>query len=1231
MSDALSRTDVVEAFDAAVSWWHSQLDEEIADHTDAGGHPDRPTTARDYFREERGFDDATIGGWRLGWAPPDGGLYDHLHEEGFDEEVIAATGLFCENAPEKELWRGRYVFPYFAPDGTADYAIARTTGSKGGGAADYDGHPEDFLAGKYAKVAHTHDNVPLSEPILGRHTLADADEVVVAEGIADAITASEAGYAVLSPVTKEFKREHFDAVVDAVEQHNIGRVYVAPDAELARFAEIDSDDVPAEPDNIYEAVNIPTVAPGPGGGLRTANYLCEEGIDARLVELPRPSADKVDLDDYLQGWADSLDAALASAKPPQQHPKYDAATATQSVEEESSGDGNVPDSAGAEDGFDDTGLPAGAGGLYALGLGDVNPDLTEGYRGKNPLGHTGESETYFVVREHPETDDLIATDYKRPGNPRYNGLTYLLVEIDERPVEAPMGELSPAETWEAWAEARQRGLLDGDDVIPTKALEHIARERELYDFDALPDGVDELPAKAHNRSLWWVKNEWAEDSLDLDDDEEATARTNRYRHSYDPRTWEDVRYIYADDKERGRAAARSLLGDRYDLMTVAGTEELQVYDPSTGTYTDETGDLRGEIYDGLGEEWSTHELNEITAGLRQKNIVQPQELNGTGIDDPHICVKNGVLNPLTRELKDHSPEYHFVDRVPVTFDPDADTVPHEEFVDDLVDREADKKALFEMVGHALMPDANERYKKFLILTGDADNGKSAFYARVKAVLDGPNGEENNTSSVKLAKLAQNRFSVNSMYGSMANIAGEIDGKKIRNTAQIKDITGGDPTEIEPKGKESFFDTINTTLMFAANDPPIIGERDKEAIATRIVPINLPFAFVDNPDGPMEKEAADEAELEARLDTPEALSGLLNLALDGIERLEDNGGDVSLPEPPEERLRMYERTADPMREFGERCLENSPGDYVVKADVTTIYKEFAAAEGYEVGTNIGSVLHGVLRGVPSLNYTESRPENPDYADTDLPLRGWDERKFVVDRVTLTEEGMKYAEAAGLVVEEGEEDAVAEDDLPLTPAEVEISAGISDRSEAPPVRATVAAVWENRYGKPVAELVGENDSIDLQIVGYDTPEQTPLSGGAEYRLEGLRGRNPDGEEPYLELRPTTTVTKLNAADEDGEDTSDADADGDTAEAAADGGEAAVAPELPPEDAEGFRADARRLAWILDGSASMTKTEIRNQAKAEFDMNLGRAGKVLEKAVEKTRLIEQVDEDGDEYRVG
>jgi P4 family phage/plasmid primase-like protien len=1155
MSRNVDRDDAVAAFDAAVTWWHDQLDEEIADHADTGTHPDRPSTARDYFETVRGFDADTIAEWRLGWAPADGGLYDHLRGEGFEDATIRATGLFCEDSHDP-LWRGRYIFPYFSADGTAEYAIARCTGSKGGGRAGYGGHPNDFLAGKYAKVAHTRENVPLSEPILGLHTLADAEEVVVAEGIADAITASEAGYAVLSPVTKEFKSDDYDAVVAAIQEHGVERAYVTPDAELAGFAEIDSDDVPESPDHASEAINIPTVAPGPGGGLRTANYLREQGIDARLVTLPRSGLGKVDLDDYLHGWADDLAAPIASAKPPEQHPQFDAATATQAVGEDADTDGEPTATSTAADGRHDDADVAhtGASGLFALDVGDVNPGLEAGYRGKNPLGHVGDSETYFVVREHPDTGDLIATDYKRPGEPRYTGVTYLLVEIGERPVEAPMGELSPAETWAAWSEARERGLLAPDDVIPAKALEHIARKRDLWDFAEVPDDA-EVPVGARNRALGWVNGEWADETdAELDDHGNATARTGRRRIDATPHDWQTVRYIYEESKAHGREAARTLLSDRYEFMTLEGGDSLRVYDPETGVYTEDTSEVRGEIYDGLVEWWSTHELNEIQAGLRQHDVVKPQAVDAADDPRPLICVQNGVLDPLARELHDHSPEYHFTTRVPVAYDADADTEPYEKFLDSLVERDADRKAMVEMVGHALLPDANQRYKKFLILTGDTDNGKSQFYSRVEALLNGPDGQESNTAAVKLDKLTENQFSKNSMYGSLANIAGEIDGKKIRKTADLKDITGGDEVEIEPKGRDSFFDTINSTLMFAANDPPIVGERDKQAIASRIVPIELPYTFVDEPEGPLEKERKPERELAERLEAPEALSGFLSLALDGIARLEANHGDVSLPEAEHERLRKYERSADPMREFGERCLENAEGDYVVKADVTTIYKEYATSQGHEVSENVGRILHNVLRGVPDLNYTDSRPVAPDYSDTSLPLRGWDDRKWVISRVTLTEEGLEYAEQAGLITEEdGDTDAADEAELAdLEPGFANVRVTVAEKFDDHPE-------WQAGKGHVVDD--------DGNIAPYIAEGTDPLASVEEGDTVSLRRAKVE-DRKGVETLVLSGVTEASTLQQGTVETETAAADGGTTTAS--GGDSG-----PPADAQGRRPDAQRLA--------------------------------------------------------
>jgi len=774
-----------------------------------------------------------------------------------------------------------------------------------------------------------------------------------------------------------------------------------------------------------------------------------------------------------------------------------------------------------------------------------------------------------VRREYQKTVDGNATVPSVERLKNHGLLPTEYVDIDELRSD---DSLSGKQKWQAWSNARETGKVGENSIVPDAALEYLARKEGWYDFSNIPDDAP-LPPKAHNKALGWVKNTWWEpETHGYNEDAEATVRN--YKSAVgDVFSWEDVRYIYDNaTKNEARKAARDLLSERYDLMTLDSGETLHVYNADTGIYTDDTAILRAEIYDGLGDKWARKEKNEIVAGLRQQNTVHPSELNGRRtFDQPHICVKNGVLNLFTGELKPHDPEYYFVDRVPVDYDENADTEPYENFLDELTGREKDKEVMLEMVGHAIVPDAHERkWKNFLILTGDSDNGKSVFYDRVRDLLDGPNGEEENVASVTLSKMSENDFSKHSMYGHMANIAGEVNGKKIRKTADIKDITGGDKMELEPKGRDSFFDTVNTTLMFAANDPPIIGERDKKAIATRIVPVELPHTFTEDPSKPHEKQKKSESELESELATPEALSGLLNLALDGIQRLKENDGDVTLPESRMERLERYEQTADPMKEFGKDCLTNSAEDYLVKADVTTVYEEYASDKGHELGSNTHDNLHEALRGMHGLDYTQSYPGNPDYEDTSLPLRGWDKRKYVVDRMSLTETGLEYAEAAGLV----ESDTADTGQRYIT----DVSAGMHTE----PLCATLAEEIE-----PPEWLQGKGHLVDGEggLMPYEVEAGTPLAGVQKDEtvlIENVKVENRDGVLTAVLSGITEVTTETD--DEPLSPVAD-DAQTDLANTATDGGEletpkAKVAQHIQNRCEKGDTVSVAKIASKIEG---------------------------------------------------
>jgi hypothetical protein len=490
-----------EAFADAVDWFHSQLHRDISDlgltYVDDDGGEQTVETPREWFREVRGWSDATIDDKRLGWASPSRtGLLDHLMREGYDRDAILGTGLFTEDL--RPLWQGRFVFPYVDANGQPVYAISRATGDEGGGAVGYDGHPDDGLSGKYAKPAHTKEYARVEEPIFGLDSVEDGQPVLITEGIADAITAQQAGYACISPVTTRFKREDREALHEVLEGNDVPHAYVVQDAERP------TNDVDEE-----GRLTLTQVGEGLSGALDTAAYLTDcdndndnvydnvydndNAVDARVAELPGPNLglDKVDLDDYLREWATDgdLSAVLAGAKPAREHPAYDPQDAAIDA-----ADRDRPDPLAKSD--SDEGTSA----LFDLDIRDVT-GLDADYRGTSPLGHHGESETYFVIIEKRD----VAFDHKYKV--AYNALTYLLADAGERSPNDPNGRLDDSEVFSAWIHAKREGLIPDDDPVPRRALRHVAVEHGHCERDEIEDGW-KFPSDAYDDALDTLEDEY---------------------------------------------------------------------------------------------------------------------------------------------------------------------------------------------------------------------------------------------------------------------------------------------------------------------------------------------------------------------------------------------------------------------------------------------------------------------------------------------------------------------------------------------------------------------------------------------------------------------------------------------------------------------------------------------------------------------------------------------------
>jgi hypothetical protein len=165
------------------------------------------------------------------------------------------------------IWKNRIIFPYWR-GGKAVYFIARATEKTSKIKTKND---EWVDAPKYIKLK-SNDYI-LNDYFYGEDYGNKSGDLFITEGVTDCIAAIQAGMNCISPVTVRFKKDDYPKMLNLC--RGAERLNVVNDNEKNES--------------------------GLKGALDTVRFLCKNGIDARIVTLPRdPSQEKVDLNDYLK-------------------------------------------------------------------------------------------------------------------------------------------------------------------------------------------------------------------------------------------------------------------------------------------------------------------------------------------------------------------------------------------------------------------------------------------------------------------------------------------------------------------------------------------------------------------------------------------------------------------------------------------------------------------------------------------------------------------------------------------------------------------------------------------------------------------------------------------------------------------------------------------------------------------------------------------------------------------
>jgi putative DNA primase/helicase len=305
------------------------------------------------------------------------------------------------------------------------------------------------------------------------------------------------------------------------------------------------------------------------------------------------------------------------------------------------------------------------------------------------------------------------------------------------------------------------------------------------------------------------------------------------------------------------------------------------------------------------------------------------------------------------KLHDHDPDIFEVAQLPVKYDPKATCPEFDKYLDTTLEPEI-HPLVEELFGYALIADT--RFEKAAMLTGGGSNGKGVFLDTLTALL----GSEN-VSSVALQDLEEQRFKAAELYGKLANIFADLDVRAMQSSTMFKTIVTGDEITAERKFQQPFKFRPYARMFYSCNELP--ESRDVTYAFYRRWLI-IPFART------FEKGKDADLSLRDKLTGPEELSGILNRALQGLQRLFEQGYFTE-PAEVQDALKQYQRQNDTVTAFIEEQCTLGPTESITKQAFYLAYKTWCMDQGLKFESQ-KRLKYALERAVPHLD--EYRPTN-----------------------------------------------------------------------------------------------------------------------------------------------------------------------------------------------------------------------------------------------------------------
>jgi len=398
--------------------------------------------------------------------------------------------------------------------------------------------------------------------------------------------------------------------------------------------------------------------------------------------------------------------------------------------------------------------------------------------------------------------------------------------------------------------------------------------------------------------------------------------------------------------ERGEATEEIVkwIEKNKNIYSIRDDENPEMWIYKDGIYVPEAKSYIQEIVrDIVNDAFTTYLTNQVIAKVQSDTFINHDDFFNKKYLNL-IPVKNGILNIKTKEIMEFSPEYIFFNKIYARYDPELDCPNIKKFFGEVLASEDDVEIIQELLGYCLYDDYF--IEKAFMFYGGGRNGKGKTLSLMKTFLG-----TDNCTEIPLEDLEKDMYSMADLHGKKANLCGDLSPTALKHTGNFKKLVGKDLITAPRKYLSRIKFVNSAKMIFAANELPMAYDIS-DAFFNRWIILDFPYQFL--PQDEIDKAKPSEREYMKVRDThiidkitnEDELSGLLNWAIDGLQKLLKNE-TFSHSETTQKIRKRWLMRSDSCMAFVMLHIQQDFNSNMSKKEFREFYSRFCKANGLKI--------------------------------------------------------------------------------------------------------------------------------------------------------------------------------------------------------------------------------------------------------------------------------------------